>query len=76
MDYKWDDLSQEAKNQLYCYLYPTKEECLVPFAEELGMDPDDLRRIGELCSAPDFDRETFKHAPFKQKVDEQSTSKS
>ncbi len=69
MDYKWTDLNEEAKNKLYCYLYPTKEECLDQFAKELGVDARDLKDVGELCNAPDLDRETFKHQPFKQKID-------
>jgi hypothetical protein len=73
MDYRWEDLNQESKNKLYCYLYPNKEECIEPFAKDLDMDVEELKKIGELCSRPDFDRETFNH--LKQKVkDEQSTS--
>lgn len=76
MDYKWEDLNQESKNKLYCYLFPSKEECLEPFARDLGVNIEDLKEIGELCSPPDYAKETFNHPPLKQKIEnEQSTSK-
>jgi hypothetical protein len=73
MDYKWEDLSQKAKDQLHCYLYPNKPECLEVFAKDLGMSIEDLKEIGELCSKPDSVKETFEYE-IKEKINEQTKS--
>lgn len=59
-EYKWTSLQAIEQKKLYCYLYPNEDEsCFEEFANELGLQVDDLKRVQELCSKPNLKLETY-----------------
>lgn len=66
IDFRWKTLVEVEQRKLYCYLYPSQEECIRSFARELSIDMKDfekqvqvLKEAGELCSKPNLDLEMY-----------------
>lgn len=58
--YREGVLSDEDKRKIKSYLHPYIEEFIKQVADELGEDVEDIRKVKELCSAPDIKKETYR----------------
>ncbi len=66
MDFRWKSLRADEQKKLYCYLYPSQDECIRSFARELSSNPRNLeetvnllKEAKELCSKPDLKLENY-----------------
>lgn len=70
IDFRWKSLYPIEQKKLYCYLYPYKDECIKIFSDQLEVPVEELLRVKELCSKPNFNLENYVPERLKSKIEE------